>query len=266
MQLNPGVVHELVATAAQGLLFPLGVKPRDITAVGPGHNRPLILIHGYGHNRSALLPLETYLRLLGFNRVFPFSYSAQEGIEAVAKKLALFVSKVQKACACENNTVDLVAHSLGGLAARVYLQDLGGARVVDQCLSLATPHLGSANSTWAPPAVGEQIRPESAFIKQLNRPGARAPGVRFCSLWADQDLMIRPRENAIYNQGDDYCLPATGHLGILTHPQSFQHIAQKLSANQEIPPTPLAKTATLARRTWRLGHSLWNRKKNKQET
>lgn len=39
--------------------------------------------------------------------------------------------------------VDIVAHSMGGLVARIYLQELGGDRRVDRIVMMGTPHRGS---------------------------------------------------------------------------------------------------------------------------
>ena len=41
--------------------------------------------------------------------------------------------------------VDILAHSMGGLVARIYIQELGGAARVKRLLTMGTPHLGSAH-------------------------------------------------------------------------------------------------------------------------
>jgi len=190
--LSTGVLFEITSVALHGVLYPFGLKPRAVKSAGPGRTRPVILIHGYGHNRSCFLPLELYLRAVGFDRIFPFTYSSPDNIEQVAGALKDFIEQVRSSCASGRHTVDLVAHSLGGLAARVYLQDLGGARHVDQCLTLATPHYGTYSSYWTPTAIGRQMRPESEFMARLNHPDHRAGGVRYYSLWAEQDLWFCP--------------------------------------------------------------------------
>ena len=135
----------------------------------------------------------------------------------------------------------------GGLVARVYLQELGGARHVDRCITLATPHYGTYSSYWTPTALGRQMRPESEFMARLNRQGKRAPGVRFTSLWADLDLMVLPRENAIYREGEDIPVNGIGHAGILLHPKSLRHVSERLRSDQDIPATRLERTAQLVK-------------------
>jgi len=257
--LSTGVLFEITAVALHGILYPLGMKPRAVPSAGPGKTRPVILIHGYGHNRACFMPLELYLRAVGFDRIFPFTYSNPQNVEQVAQSLQDFVEEVRQSCSSGRQTVDLVAHSLGGLAARVYLQELGGARHVDQCLTLGTPHYGTYSSYWTPTAVGRQMRPESEFMSRFNDPAKRAGGVRFYSLWAEQDLMVLPRENAIYREGDDQPIPDSGHLGIVLHPRALRLIAHRLRGGQDIPATRIERVTRLTSAVLNKGLALLGR-------
>ncbi len=245
-KIDPVFLYEITSVAIQGLLYPFGAKDRELESVGPGRSRPVILIHGYGANRGCLYPLRWYLRARGFDRVFGFNFGSAQSIEEIAELLGKFVEEIRKCCDVGKQTVDLVAHSLGGLVARVYLQELGGARRVDRCITLATPHYGTYSSYWTPTALGRQMRPESDFMARLNRPDKRAPGVRFTSLWADRDLMVLPRENAIYREGEDIPINGIGHAGLLLHPQTLRHVLERLRSGQDIPSTRIERTAQLA--------------------
>lgn len=259
--LDQGVLLELAATALQALMLPFGVKPRPVAAAGPGRTRPVVLIHGYGSNRSCFLPLEVYLRAIGFDRVFPFTYKTPADIGDLTRALGAFIQDVKASCRSGRQTVDLIAYSLGGLIARTYLQEHGGAREVDQCITLATPHLGTYSSYWAPTDIGKAMRPESEFIEDLNDPSKRAPGVRYLSLWAERDLMVLPRENAIYEEGDDQRIDGVGHMGILVHPAALRQIAERLRAGQDIPASRIERVSLFARGI--LGRTLgWMRRKD----
>jgi len=246
-KLDPVYLYEITSVALQGLLYPFGVKEPELEAVGPGRARPVILIHGWGANRSCLYPLRWYLRSKGFDRIFGFNFGSAQSIEEIAGQLKGFVEEIRKCCDSGRQTVDLVAHSLGGLAARVYLQELGGARHVDRCITIATPHYGTYSSYWTPTALGRQMRPESEFMARLNKPENRAPGVRFTSLWAGLDLMVLPRENAIYKEGEDILIGRIGHAGILLHHQTLHQVSERLRAGQDMPATGLERAAQLAK-------------------
>ncbi len=221
----------------QLVVMPAGLSPTRVEHRGPGRARPVVLVHGWGAARTAMLGVQVALRLSGFDRVYGFFFSSEDapaGIESIAERLAVYVKRVRDACG-GRHTVDLVCHSLGGLAARYYLQHLGGHRLVDQCITLATPHGGSYASYWVPTIVGRQLRPESDFIGRLNAPGHRAPGVRFHSIGAGLDLMVLPRESALYRQGSCTMIDDTGHNGILLNPKALREVCDRLSAGQDIP-------------------------------
>jgi triacylglycerol esterase/lipase EstA (alpha/beta hydrolase family) len=251
------ILIELGSTALQGVLFPFGIKARQVKPLGPGKTRPVVLIHGYGGNRSCLLPLEGVLRTAGFDRVFPFSYPGDESsIDDLAGALKAYIGEVRAACGAENQSLDLVAYSLGGLVARVFLQELGGAAWVDQCLTLGTPHYGTYSSFWAPTPIGRQMRPDSEFMARLNDPARRAPGVRYLSLWAERDLMVLPRENAVYREGDGQRINRVGHLGILTSPLAFGQVIRRLRSGQVLPVTPVQRLVRFGQKAYRVGSAL----------
>ncbi|WP_338692468.1 alpha/beta fold hydrolase [Bradyrhizobium sp. 26S5] len=52
--------------------------------------------------------------------------------------------QIQRRFPNNSTKIDIVAHSMGGLIARIYVQSLGGADRVKNLIMLGTPHLGSA--------------------------------------------------------------------------------------------------------------------------
>ena len=75
----------------------------------------------------------------------------------------------------------------------------------------------------------------------------RIDGVRFTSLWAGLDLMVLPRENAIYKQGEDILINGIGHAGILLHPKTLRQVSERLRTGQDIPSTGLERAALFAK-------------------
>ncbi len=246
--LGKAALAELGASLLQLAVMPGGLSSTPVEDRGPGRARPVVLVHGWGAARTSMLGIHVALRLSGFDRVYGFFYSSEDssgGIEAIAEKLAGYVGRVREACG-GRQTVDLVCHSLGGLAARYFLQNLGGNKLVDQCITIATPHGGSYASYWVPTAVGRQLRPESEFIRELNAPGHRAPGVRFHSFGAALDLMVLPRESALYYEGSARMVPGAGHNGILLNPQVLRETCERLSTGQDVVAPAAARAISAA--------------------
>lgn len=228
-----GDLIELGSVALQALLLPLGAGRVGLRHSGPGRTRPVVLIHGWGGNRASLGVLQASLIATGFDRVFAADLGLERSLEAQAKALAGFVDRVSEACELGRHSLDLVAHSTGGLVARLYLQ-AGGATRVDRCITLATPHSGSRSPTWVPAGLSSQLQPDSTFMRDLNDPDHRAPGVRYSSLWAERDLAVLPPDGAIYPEGDALCIEGIGHLGILCHPEALRQVIARLSCGQSL--------------------------------
>jgi pimeloyl-ACP methyl ester carboxylesterase len=74
----------------------------------------------------------------GALQVFPYDWRLSNF--QTAKRLKRFIDERYPDPA---RKVDIVAHSMGGLAARIYVQEMGGDRRVDRLIMMGTPHRGS---------------------------------------------------------------------------------------------------------------------------
>lgn len=95
--------------------------------------------------------------------LFTMPYDWRQSNVLTALQLRNTINDVQAICHCDK--VDLVAHSMGGLVARQYIQSDKYENDVDQLIFLGTPHLGSADSylTWEGGEVGITLR--DIFLK-----------------------------------------------------------------------------------------------------
>lgn len=73
--------------------------------------------------------------------LFTFPYNWRKSNIETAVLLKQKIDEVKVICACDK--VDLVAHSMGGLVARQYIQSDAYEQDVDQLIFLGTPHLGA---------------------------------------------------------------------------------------------------------------------------
>jgi triacylglycerol lipase len=225
------VAREVAALAAFSLLHPFGWRAQRRRTARRADQRTVVLVHGYGGNRSAFLPLSLYLRAHGLRQLLAFDYRASEGVEQAARALRDFLRR-----SVRGGRVDLVCHSLGGLVARVYLEMLGGARRVDHCITLGTPHRGTYNAYWLLSRVGRELRPDSSVLERLERSEGSARRVRYTSVVAGSDNMVIPRISAA---GEDLVhVPDVGHLGMLFSPAVFRVVLDRLHPAPGLPPNP----------------------------
>ncbi len=225
-----GLILDAAALATHTLLFGFGFirsrhrpkRSRDI--------RTTVFVHGLAANRAGFFPMQGYLGLLGHRRQYSSNYKSTGTIEALAAELGRKLSKNVK-----GGRIDIVAHSMGGLVARYWLQALGGHRRVDRLVTLATPHHGAHPSALLPIGLVGQLRPGGRFISELNRLPA-PPGVACTSIAAGRDLLVLPGDSAYAPFGERRCFDAAGHLDILLYPTVFNAVHDALTQ-----PVPAAR-------------------------
>jgi pimeloyl-ACP methyl ester carboxylesterase len=163
----------------------------DVEAAGT----PIILVHGIVDNRSIFTVLRRALRRRGFGRVIALNYSPLTAdLRHVSGRLASLVEALCEETGYER--VHVVGHSMGGLAARYYVQRLGGDERVHTLVTLGTPHRGTLPAYAVPHPLVRQLRPHSDLVTELDEPavGCRT---RMVAVWSDLDpIVIPPPERA----------------------------------------------------------------------
>jgi pimeloyl-ACP methyl ester carboxylesterase len=220
------VAQEVLAIGAAGVLLPFGLGSPRGAVPRAREQRTVVLVHGYLANRSIMLPLAAYLRWRGLPNVLSFDYPSSRGVVPGAIALRDYLRRTVR-----GGRIDLVCHSLGGLVARAYLQELGGARRVDRCITLGTPHRGTYNSYWLASRVGSELRPDSPLLARLASTREAAGRVRFLSIVAGSDNLVVPRVFSAHD--DEVLIPDLGHVGVLFSPRVLRLVADRLLA-----PTP----------------------------
>lgn len=216
------IVREGLALLAHGLLLPFG---RRSAARRPGRARDartLVFVHGLGANRSGFLPLQTYLRAHGHARQYAFRYRSSGSLEGLALRL-----KREVDAHVRGGRIDVVAHSMGGLVARLWIQALGGHRRVDRLVTLATPHHGSHAATFIPTPLVRQLLPDGPFLRHLNALPP-PPRVRVTSIVAGRDLLVQPVDSARCPFGEALAFTDLGHVELLFRPRVFGAVLRAL--------------------------------------
>jgi triacylglycerol lipase len=224
-EVRGAILREGLAFLAHGVLLPFGWRSASPTERRPDQ-RTLVFVHGLGSSRGGLLPLQAWLRLHGHRSQYAFAYRSRGSIEGLALRLKRFLDAHVR-----GGRISLVAHSMGGLVARFYVQQLGGARRVDQLVTLATPHHGTHAANFIPAPLVRQLLPEGPFIRHLN---ALPPpdGVRTTSIVAGRDLLVQPVDSARCPFGEALCFDDLGHVELLMRPAVFGAVLGVLATHE----------------------------------
>ncbi|PZF86574.1 esterase/lipase family protein, partial [Micromonospora deserti] len=190
---------------------------------------PVIIVGGLSGFAAVYEPLAARLRGDGYRAfIYELPGLGFGDIAASARAFAGYVDQVRASTGAA--TVDVVAHSQGGLVARHYLKRLNGARAVGRYISLGSPQYGTyvANilaflglGNCAGIVSCQQMAIGSAFLADLND-GDDTPGpVRYTTIRTIQDELVRPVGNAALADGatnvliQAWCpVRVVGHLGL----------------------------------------------------
>ncbi len=210
-----------------------------------------VLVHGYKDDASVFEPLASYLSELG---LIPYAVTLEPSdcsvpLEALAQQLARFV----ETNFAYNQKLDFIGFSLGGIVTRYFVQRLGGLARTNRLLTVAAPHFGTwmAYASKLPAAV--QLRPNSAFLRDLNADAELLDSVHFISIWNPLDLMVLPSLNGRIPVAANQAVWTLRHQDLITSPRGMRAIAEQLLAQPESlvgPATPeQLNRAPLQRRT-----------------
>lgn len=185
---------------------------------------PVVLLHGYLMNRTNWIWLGPRLASRGIGPLYGTSYFSPQAIDRSAEHLARFVDDVRAREGVER--VDILAHSLGGVVARHYVEHLDGASKVRRVVTIGTPYRGTV---WAWLAFG---RARSAMLRHEREPGANPGGVPFVSIWSRSDNIVVPSTSAELTSDEtdraDVVFDDLGHSGLLFSPRVADAIAEHL--------------------------------------
>jgi pimeloyl-ACP methyl ester carboxylesterase len=198
------VIRELAALGALLASYPLdAVARRAPTLVWGNPEEPVILVHGFGGDRSNLLAMASYLRLSGFDNLRYFEYPRRQPITVSAMKLGSLVDEI----AGPVGGAHIVGHSLGGTIGRLYATTARRG-AVRSLVTLGSPYL---YGHWAS---------------------------RELAIYGDEDPIVPPPPaEAIVNafaMGRRTVVENTGHLALAFHPEVLRITATELRANRAL--------------------------------
>lgn len=224
------IAGEVLAVLISIVLYPLGWIPGGASVSRLRHGqRPVILCHGYMHNRSGFLLLRRRLRKAGWVNTIALNFRpASAGVPYFAQRLSETVSLALSHSGCEK--VDLIGHSMGGLVARYFVEILGGDERVNAVITLGSPHLGAKTAALGILKSAGQFRPDSPLIAELKRSAASGNAGRTTAIWSDFDSVVLPPENArLPEPYRSIPVGGVGHVGMLFSGRVFREVRRVLS-------------------------------------
>ncbi len=167
---------------------------QPVSQAGAG---PVVLVPGYGGGTGGLDSLASVLRDRGKDAtVFRLPGDGKGDLDAQAAALGDTVTSVLKQSGAAS--VDIIGYSAGGVVARLWVRDHGGASLARRVITLGSPHHGTdvAALAGACPTACRQLAPTSDLLAALNAGDETPPGPTYVSVWTTHDDVVEPPDSA----------------------------------------------------------------------
>jgi triacylglycerol lipase len=167
--------------------------PQDV----PG---PVIVVPGYGGSTRGPDELAGVLRRLGKDvTVLALPGTGTGDLDHQAAALQAAAKAVRTRTGAPS--VDVIGYSAGGVVARLWVRDHGGAAVARRVVTLGSPHHGTsvaaiAGELGACPLACQQLEPDSPLLRGLNAGDETPSGPLYVSVWTTADQVVVPPDSA----------------------------------------------------------------------
>jgi pimeloyl-ACP methyl ester carboxylesterase len=197
-----------------------------------GH-RPVVFVPGLGGGPGNFLPMRLYFKLMGRRRTYVLPCDNRQELEANAAGLAALIEAVAAANGLPDDaTFDVVTHSMGGLIARLALEDERVRRRVANLVTMAAPHAGSHLARYGAIPRSLDLRPDSALQERLacQVPWPGPPALpRLVCLWSAGDVLLLPAASACVEGADNREIVGFTHYEYLVHPTAWRVALEALA-------------------------------------
>jgi triacylglycerol lipase len=241
-----GLIREARGIGTHILRYPTGVTRARVRpalnghgAVDRIHDTPVALIHGYFHNRSGFDYLSRELRRRGFRWIHGMNYNPLgHSVPDLAERFGRYVEDLRRVSGAPR--VHVVGHSLGGIVARWFVEELDGHKVVDTCVTIGTPHRGTLAAYLGVGQAAKDLRPESGVMQRLET-SLRRSRVKYVNLYSDLDILILPPSSALLPERrnvHNHLIEDLGHTSMLLSDELVNQLCHHLEKIEQVSKLP----------------------------
>jgi len=191
---------------------------------------PILLIHGIDDTSARMRKMRTALIAQGFNPVHAMDIIPSNGSISLKAMGVQVLNAVQSLLINHNaSKLDIVAYSMGAIAARYFLQRLGGKTIVRRYISLAGPHHGSYLAYLRYNLGGRQLRPGSALLSEMNTEKDPWGDVQVFSFRTWMDLSVIPSKSSILPEVTNQTFTVWLHPCMVSDKRVIEAVVQTLA-------------------------------------
>jgi triacylglycerol lipase len=202
-----------------GCLSLVAAVPRVEVASPARLDVPIVLVPGWLDTARDLAALRIRLLGAGASHVETITFAEPTGSNRDhAAEIDSVVTDVLAETGAER--VDIVAHSMGGLATRWYLKTHVNAPV-RRAVFIASPHRGTLTAHLAWGEGRDEMMPDSEFLESLNAGAAVPEDVEAMTIRTPIDTHVLPGESATLPGVEDHTVCCPTHQGLVRSDEVF---------------------------------------------
>jgi triacylglycerol esterase/lipase EstA (alpha/beta hydrolase family) len=232
------------AVLATVLLTSGEADPGPVSQEQPG---PVLLVPGYGGSTGSMQQLANRLAAAGRDAtVVPLPGNGTGDLADSAESLDQAADAALARTGAES--VDVVGYSAGGVVARLWAAEDGGAAKARRIVTLGAPHHGTTLADFAGdvapaqcPVGCQQLATGSPLLVRLNADDETPEGPTWVSVWTTRDHTVTPPDSArldgALNLPVQSVCPGSqvGHGQLPTDPIVQQIVLTELGAGDPVP-------------------------------
>ncbi len=192
--------------------------------------RPVLFVHGLGGTAGNFTPMRAWFRLHGRTRTYSVPVPNEDTLDAMAAAVCRYVDTIYDVNQLDpTSQIDVVAHSMGGVIARLALLDPAFASRVHTLVTLGSPHAGTWLARYASTPRTIALRPASPEVARLEAQEPWTGPVRLVCFWSSADMMLLPPSAACVAGAENIEVREHGHNGYLLHPRAWTAVMHAIA-------------------------------------
>jgi predicted alpha/beta hydrolase family esterase len=185
------------------------------------NGRPgVLLVHGFFCNRGLWNP---WLRRLRRHDIACIAVNLEPILGSIDDYRQVIADAVMRLERATGVAPVIVAHSMGGLAARAWWATDPEAPL-HRLVTIGSPHAGTRLGAHGRGANVAQMRIGSDWLANLAARESAASRGRFTCFWSHCDNIVIPTRSATLSGADNRHLPVTAHVQMVDHPAVFDEV------------------------------------------
>ncbi|HJV62719.1 MAG TPA: alpha/beta fold hydrolase [Albitalea sp.] len=208
--------------------FRADAEPDHLPAHDP--RRGVVFVHGFVCNRALWNPWLRRLRQLGV----PFvAVNLEPVFGSIDEYAEIIEAAVQRIRSATGEAPLIVAHSMGGLATRAWMDRHQADARVHRVITIGTPHRGTFLGRYGLTPNARQMRLSSTWQRQLERREPAQRYARFTCFYGNCDNIVFPASTATLPGADNRHVPGVAHVHMAHSDVVFEEIVRQAGPGDE---------------------------------